>query len=116
MNWAILLGALIAVESGGNPSLIGDGGKAVGVLQIHDCVLDDVNRIYSFNYTHADMKCPIKSRMVCVHYLRYYIKQSGEPPSYELAARIWVGGPQGYRKRATIPYWNKVKQQLRITQ
>ena len=113
MNWAILLAALIAVESGGDHTAVGDGGRAIGVLQIHAGVCKDVNRVYGFNYKHSDMRCPNKSRVVCVHYLRHYMKHSGETPSYELAARIWNGGPRGHKKSATDPYWKKVKQQLR---
>lgn len=41
-----LLLAMAQVESAGRPSAIGDGGRARGALQIHRCVVVDVNRLH----------------------------------------------------------------------
>lgn len=52
-RWNALISALIIVESDGIASAVGDKGEAVGVLQIHPCVVDDV-RIAGHNYTLVD--------------------------------------------------------------
>ena len=41
-----LITSLVQVESRGNSNAIGDNGKAIGCLQIHKGVVEDVNRIY----------------------------------------------------------------------
>lgn len=57
-----LINALVKVESKGVRTAIGDKGRAVGILQIHKCVVDDVNRICKTTYTYADRKDAKKSR------------------------------------------------------
>ena len=44
MNYSALISAIMAVESGGRDQAIGDGGRALGPLQIHKAVVVDVNR------------------------------------------------------------------------
>ena len=34
-------------------------------------------------------------------------------PTYEVYARIWNGGPDGWKKRSTLKYWKKVKKELK---
>ena len=34
------------------------------------------------------------------------------PVTDEDRARIWNGGPNGYKKQATVKYWKKVKEHL----
>ena len=38
----------------------------------------------------------------------------GRPVTLEDIARIHNGGPNGYKKQSTIPYWKKVQCLLRI--
>ena len=102
----ILISCLIAVESGGDPEAVGDNGKAIGILQIHDICIRDVNRIYKTKYQWPrDARDPKKARYICYLYLSHY----GKGKSIEARARIWNGGPRGYKKKATLPYWEKVK-------
>jgi hypothetical protein len=108
MNLGPLIAALIAVESNGNDMAIGDGGRAIGALQIHKAVVVDVNRIAGTSYTQQQMTNRIVARRVCEIYLSRYA--AGK--TNEEAARIWNGGPTGNRKPATVAYWNKVKKHL----
>lgn len=103
--------ALIMVESGGCSYAIGDGGNAVGCLQISKSVVDDVNQVSSVKYSYMDRYNVAKSKEMCRIYLNRYAtrKRLGHDPTYEDMARIWNGGPNGYKKPATIKYWNKVK-------
>ena len=105
-----LISALIIVESSGNDQAIGDQGRAIGCLQIHRAVVQDVNRITGSHYRHQDMTNRAQARAVCEAYLTHY----GRGKTTEEQARIWNGGPQGHnRKKATEAYWAKVKKQLK---
>lgn len=113
---AKFLAALIMVESGGDPKEVGDNGKAVGVLQIHTIVIDDVNRIYGTDFRYEDRLDPVMSEKVCRLYLAYwglkYKQEMGKDPTLEVYARIWNGGPRGWNKYSTEKYWLKVKEVL----
>jgi hypothetical protein len=104
-----LISALIIVESSGNDLAIGDGGRAIGCLQIHRGVVLDVNRITGSHYRHSEMTNRAQARAVCEAYLRHY----GRGASTEQLARRWNGGPKGDTKSATEAYWAKVKKHLK---
>jgi len=104
-----LISALIIVESSGNDLAVGDGGKAIGPLQIHRGVVLDVNRITGSNYRHQDMTNRAQARAVCEAYLRHY----GKGATTEQLARRWNGGPKGDTKTSTEAYWAKVKKHLK---
>lgn len=109
-----LIPALERVESGGDPAAIGDNGRALGILQIWDVVIADVNRAKGTTYTHRDALDPVKARAICRAYLSIYCtaKRLGRAPTMEDAARIWNGGPSGWKKKATEKYWQKVSRAL----
>ena len=111
-----LIDALIQVESNGNVEAVGDNGKAFGCLQIWNIVIQDVNRIYKTRYKHKDAFNKNKSKQICRLYLTYwgkhYERVTHNKITYEILARIWNGGPKGYRKFQTIAYWNKVREKL----
>jgi len=103
------INAIIAVESGGDDSAVGDGGKAVGCLQIHPIMVKEVNRILKKEvYTLDDRKDRTKSIAMFRVYSSHYTP-SWDGRHYELVARRWNGGPKGDKKNATLPYWKKVK-------
>ena len=110
-----LIDALAVVESNNNPSAVGDGGKALGVLQVWSVVVVDVNARYGTRYTHKDAFDPAKARDICRKYLSIYAteKRLGRKPTMEDYARIWNGGPNGHTKSKTDKYWAKVQRVLR---
>ena len=110
---AALIAALIAIESSGNDFAVGDHGKAVGCLQIHPEVVQDVSRRVR-PYTLAQRLDRKASIEICVFYLNLYanVMRLGHAPSNEDLARIWHGGPNGYKDRRTLPYWEKVRVQM----
>ncbi len=104
-----LISAIITVESRGDDSAVGDGGKAVGPLQIHAVMVKEVNRILGSDvYTLSDRTSRTKSIEMFKVYTNKYTPQ-WQP---ELVARRWNGGPTGEKKRATLAYWTKVKKEL----
>ncbi len=113
-----LIAALIVVESSGNDHALGDrhmNNKAYGPLQGRKLCVDDVNRRFG---TKIRVESLLGNRSlsvwVCQKYLEMYgtRKQLGREPSEEDLARIWNGGPMGYRKESTVAYWSKVRKAL----
>ena len=111
-----LANALVEVESGGDCSARGDGGRALGCLQIHMICVRDVNRIAGTAYTSSSRRNLVDSIKMCriylAHWCAHYERRTGKVATAEIAARIWNGGPAGWQKIATLKYWNKVKKQL----
>jgi hypothetical protein len=114
-----LIAALIHVESGGNDMAVGDRGKremAYGALQIRKPCVDDVNRRFGTKYQAKDMLGNrALSVWVCEKYVETYSapKFLGHVPTLEDKARIWNGGPQGWKKSATVVYWAKVEKAMK---
>ena len=103
-----LIDAIIYVESRGNTKAHNIKEDAVGCLQIRPIMLREVNRLLGFNkYKLADRWSKDKSiEMFNV------IKEHTKNPTNEKLARNWNGGWNGYKKKSTLKYWYKVKQQL----
>ena len=114
MNLSVLLSAMIAVESGGNDRAVGDHRRAFGCLQIHACVVRDVNRIAGSSYTHRDAFNRGFSVRMATIYLNHWAtkRRLGHDPTAQDYVRIWVGGPDGFRSPETLAHWNKVELQL----
>lgn len=102
------LPAIAIVESGGRPESVGDGGAAIGAYQIHAEVIDDVNRVDGTHFVWPD-DCvdPEKARDICARYLRIWGSRLSNP-TIESLARIWNGGPNGWRKKQTVAYGERV--------
>ena len=103
-----LIDAIIHVESRGDSMAYNAKEDAVGVLQIRPIMMREVNRLLKENkYTLDDRWSKSKSiEMFNV------IKDHTTNPTNERLARNWNGGWNGYKKKSTLKYWNKVKTQL----
>jgi hypothetical protein len=114
-----LIDILEEIETGGireqdRDLAVGDGGAALGRLQIHRIAVDDVNRILRRAlYRYEDRTDRSKARDLCGIYLRHWggklplSVRRDEPEMVKALARIWNGGPTGWLKPATIPYGRK---------
>jgi len=114
MNWAILLAALVAVESSGDPDAIGDNGLAFGCLQLHAAYVQDAAEWAGEDWEHEDAFNPATAERIVRAYMARYAteKRLGREPTYQDIARIHNGGPNGFKKAATDGYWIKVKKKL----
>jgi hypothetical protein len=112
-----LIDALIIKESSGRDSPPpGDNGTAFGPLQIRQICLDDVNRRHGTSYRAEEMHGNrTLSIWVCERYIDMYAtsKRIGRTPTLEDMARIWNGGPSGWRRQSTSRYWQDVQKILR---
>jgi hypothetical protein len=120
MDWVLFLSVLISIESGGDINAVGDRhlrNQAYGVCQIRQPYLDDVNRIEGTNYTMQQVReSESLSRWCVVVYIRHYGKRytriTGQPLTFEVAARMHNGGPNGWNRSSTDKYWNKFQKLL----
>jgi len=112
-----IVAMLMTIESGNDPKAIGDNGDAVGVLQIHKIMVDEVNRIVALKtgnrdqrYTHADRRDPDKSSEMCVIFLMYQIqlvkKRHPDEPlgNWQLmqswnSGSVWKPSTESYAKK-----------------
>lgn len=106
-----VLAAIRVVESNNDPSAVGDNGKAIGVYQIWKPYWID-SRIPG---EWKDCFDPVYADRVVRSYMKRYAteKRLGRPVTQQDVARIHNGGPNGYRKAATLKYWHKVQRVLK---
>ena len=106
------------VESGGDECKRGDNGRSLGAYQIMEKYYNDAvefnPRLCEGGKTYrsvAGIGSSHYSELVIMSYMGRYATRErlGRDPTDEDIARIHNGGPDGYRKTATLPYWNKVK-------
>ena len=107
-----IISALMYVESNNNDSAYNASEDAVGILQIRQCMVDDVNRILRkqkspVRFTYEDRWCRYISINMFKVYCRYYNLTTAEE-----IARCWNGGPRGINNPATVIYWEKVKNKI----
>lgn len=85
---------LYFLESSNGKLLVGDGGKAIGPLQIWKIMVRQVNNIVGYNrYTYEDRHCLKKSKEMCTIFLarqiRDYRRVFGIYPTNRLLIRSW---------------------------
>ena len=117
--------AICTVESGGDPDAYNRKERAAGIAQIRPVCLKDVNRIARLRgvddrFTCADRNDPETARRMWAlyldHYGQDYRRRTGRAPTPEVYARIWNGGPTGWRKGSTRGYWQRVRALLKGTE
>ena len=97
--------ALHIVEtSGRHGPIIGDGGKALGPLQIHRAYHAD-SRVAGAYERVADLDY---SKRVATAYLKRYAPTAWAAGDVETLARVHNGGPRGHLKPATKGYGVRV--------
>ena len=93
------------------------GVTSKNIYQISDIYIDDLNRIYPYIYPKRCKYDKYASQCMMFDYWRFYAydyaRKTKCPITYEVLARIHNGGPDGMFKATTIPYWHKVKKELK---
>ena len=98
--------ALHVVETSGRTGpIIGDGGAALGPLQIHRAYHAD-SRVAGAYERVADLDY---SKRVATAYLKRYAPTAWAAGDVETLARVHNGGPKGHLKSATKSYGVRVK-------
>ncbi len=102
--------------SGRTGPIVGDGGAALGPLQIHrGCWQDAVQYDPSIGGKYEDVADIGYAIKIFRAYTARYAtaKRLGRTPTDIDRARIWNGGPNGYKKKATLGYAEKVRRYLK---
>tara|TARA_R110002096_G_scaffold168632_1_gene339580 strand:+ start:2211 stop:2645 length:435 start_codon:yes stop_codon:yes gene_type:complete len=109
-----VLAAIRTVESNNNPNAVGDNGNAIGVYQIWPSYWKDAVEHSKLQGKYVDCYDHSYSDSIVRSYMKRYAtkRRLGREPTQEDIARIHNGGPNGYKKKSTIEYWNKVKRIL----
>jgi hypothetical protein len=109
-----LINAISMVESSGGKNVYNPSEGAHGPLQIRQIALTDVNKRYNLNINLEDVYCIEIASFVFWAYTDMYATESrlGRTVTREDRARIWNGGPNGFRRKSTLQYWDKVKKYL----
>lgn len=112
--------AVIYIESRGDSLAYNTKEKAVGVLQIRPIMLREVNRVLRKNnvpgkYVLQDRYSQEKSiEMFNIMAEQVNQDELSQMQFFEIVARRWNGGRRGDKKKATIKYWERIKNQLNI--
>jgi hypothetical protein len=80
-----------------------------GCYQIHFLCMQDYNKRHGTHYAPEDCLGNRElSEKVFRDYMEHYAtkKRLGHEPTDEDMARIWNGGPNGWRLPSTLAYWN----------
>ena len=109
-----VLQAIRIVESNNTPSAVGDGGNAIGVYQIWESYWKDATEFSNLGGKYRDCFVPEYADRVVRCYMKRYAtpRRLGREATMQDIARIHNGGPNGYKKQATLKYWEKVEKIL----
>ena len=104
-----IVNGMILVESNGNDNAYNKSEEAVGCLQIRPIMVREVNRILKkqgkeYRFKMKDRWDRDKSLQMFWVWKDYHHPNSTD----EVIARNWNGGPNGYKKKSTEKYWEKV--------
>jgi hypothetical protein len=103
------------IETGNTDSLTEINGHGKGRFQIYNICVKGSGLTDLLGYSHNDMFNAEKSKHVFWAtmgiFCHTYAQKHGHYPTYEQLARMWCGGPEGYKKNATLNYLHKFKQQ-----
>ena len=102
------------VESGGDPNAYNAAEEAAGIAQIRPIMVEDVNRIAGCPVFSLENRFESKAaremfRIYMEHYGAAYTRETGKEPTLEVFARLWPGGPNGWKQDCTDDYWKKIK-------
>ncbi len=104
-----LFDSIREVESGGDATKVGDGGRSIGPYQIQWRYWKDSG----VPGRYEQVRNPRYAERVMLAYWQRYCPESLARQDYQTLARVHNGGATGARKTATLPYWRKVLRELR---
>ena len=103
-----LIMAIIQVESCGDTLAHNIKEDAAGVLQIRPIMVAEVNRLIGKDSFTLSDRWSVQKSIAMFNVIRSHTKN----PTNEKLARNWNGGWNGYKKKSTLKYWNRVKKLL----
>ena len=108
------LSAIRQVETGGMKDngigAKGDKGQSIGPYQIQKGYWADSRLSGTWEQCLTDKSY---SEKVMVAYWKRYCPKAFEAGDWETLARVHNGGPKGYKKQATMKYWERVQKAMK---
>jgi len=100
-----IFSAIRQIESGGNDWAVGDNGASRGPVQCGRAAWKDACEYgkSDLDYDEYVWNYAVCKQIMTWYWLRYNCDTD------EKKARCWNGGPAGYLKESTIPYWKEVR-------
>ena len=117
--YADFVSAVIYIESRGYSSAYNIKEEAVGVLQIRPIMLREVNRVLRKNKMTLRFELSDRwNRQKSIDMFDIMAEQvnpegMSQMQFFETVARRWNGGRRGDKKKATIKYWERIKNQIK---
>ncbi len=104
-----MLSAMRFVESRNNPLAYNRRENAVGLFQVRQLAVDDINHKFRTTYTLADFyrEPRLGEWAVWAYGSKYGARTDAD------FAMIWNGGPNGRRKKNAQLYWQKIQRRMR---
>ena len=107
------LDAVAQVESLGCDTVVGDGGKAIGRMQIWEIYWKDaMAKCPKIGGEYQNCTQKVYAERIVVAYPLRYAPKAVESKDWQTLARVHNGGPKGATKAATRKYWVKVRREL----
>jgi hypothetical protein len=103
-----LLIVMASVESQNNSAAVGDGGRAIGIYQIHYSYWQDSGLPGRWE----DCRKPAYARRVVLAYWQRYCPDALRSGDLKTLARVHNGGPAGPKRASTLYYWSKIRLRL----
>lgn len=113
-DFKLLLRVMKFQESTNRTWIINKKEGAYGCLQVRKKCLQDINNFYGTNYNLTDFLGNEKLSVWALKgYVSMYSKKLGIPLSCEFVARLWNGGPSGWRSQGAEKYWQKLSANIK---
>jgi hypothetical protein len=101
------------IESGNIDSITGENNAGRGRFGIYNICVKGSGMTDLLGYSHFDMYNAEKSKHVFWAtmgiFCHTFAQKNGRYPTYEELARMWCGGPAGYKSNKTLKYLNKYR-------
>jgi soluble lytic murein transglycosylase-like protein len=92
--------AIVAQESAGKENAVGDSGLAIGLMQLHDIAVSQVNQSFATRFDYpGDLYDGHLNIQAGAAYLRYCFNQMGD---WDNATRAYNAGPYAAKQNASL--------------
>ena len=96
--------SIAMIESNGKPNAVGDGGKALGVLQIHRRYFQEANLPFDYTEVTNPEVASLTFWSTMLKYGKWYYRRFKRLPTYNDLARLHNGGYGGVTTNKTDYY------------
>ena len=97
------LDSIARIESSGRSQIVGDGGRALGLFQMHRAAWNDACQRLGVSWPHSSAIDPKRARTVAANHLAWlcaqFEKETGRKPNASETYALWNLGIEGFKRR-----------------